>query len=98
MEKKTRGIKVSRKDVGLVLETILEISAKRVTKYLRPDFVISAHRKSFRGKIDDRDKIAEIVVKIGNPNYAEREFIKLAKKAGEPFPIKKLQFKFFTKK
>jgi hypothetical protein len=33
----------------------------------------------------------EIVVTIGKPNYAERKFIELAKKAGEPFPIKKIQ-------
>jgi len=98
MEKSSKGIKVSRKDVGLVMETILSFNLKRVTMYLKPDFVISAQRKCWGGKIDLRDKSVEIVVKIGKPNFAEREFIKLCKKAGEPFPVKKLQFKSFDKK
>jgi len=39
-----------------------------------------------------------MVLTIGRPNYAEREFIKLCKKAGEPFPVKKMQLKFYPKK
>lgn len=98
MEKSSKGIKVSRKDVGLVIETILSFNLKRVTKYLRPDFVISAQRKSWGGKIDLREKSVDIIVKIGRPNFAERKFVALCKKAGEPFLVKKMQFKFFDKK
>jgi hypothetical protein len=37
------------------------------------------------------------VFTIGKPNYEEREFIKKCKKAGEPFPVKKIQVKFYNK-
>jgi hypothetical protein len=33
---------------------------------------------------------------IGIPNYL-REFIRKCKKAGEPFPVKKIQLKFLPK-
>ena len=95
--KKSIGIKVSRKDVGVVIEALLDVNAKRATKYLRPDFVISAQRKCFKGKIDLRDKWVEIIVKIGKPNFAERDFIKKLKQSGEPFPVKKVILKFFKK-
>lgn len=95
METQGKGIKVSRKDVGLVIESLLSFNVKRATKYLRPDFVISAQRKVWGGKPDFRDKSVEVVLKIGRPNFAEKEFIKQCKKAGEPFPVKGVQFKLF---
>ena len=30
----------------------------------------------------------------GKPNFAERAFVKKAVKAGEPFPVRKVQLKF----
>jgi hypothetical protein len=53
---------------------------------------------TFHGKKDSRARTKTFVVTIGRPNYEEREFIKKAKKAGEPFPIKKIQMKFVPKK
>ena len=64
----------------------------RATKYVSENHVITATRKRYGGKILKRNNI-DIVLKIGRPNFAEREFIKLCKKAGEPFPIKKIQIK-----
>lgn len=90
-------IKVARKDIGNVIEVLLTLEAKRATKYLSPDFVISAQRKSWGGKINRKDRTIELVVKIGKPNYTERVFIKMCKKAKEPFPVKKVQVKFFKK-
>lgn len=37
-------------------------------------------------------------VTVGGPNYAERQFIKLCKKAGEPLPVKKVQLTYWKKK
>ena len=37
------------------------------------------------------------LVTIGKPNYAERKFIEKLKQSGEPFPVKKLQLKFYPK-
>lgn len=46
------------------------------------------------GKIYKRDKIIEIIFKVGKPNFKERMFIKQCKKVNEPFPIKKIQIKW----
>lgn len=65
--------------------------AKKATVYISPTETIKATR---RGKVNGRAKTMEILFTIGKPNYKEREFIKKCKKAGEPFPIKKVQLKF----
>lgn len=44
------------------------------------------------------DSNMDLRVTIGRPNYPERKFIKMCKRAGEPFPVKKIQFKFFPAK
>lgn len=65
--------------------------AKRATKYVSPTFTIKATRPH---KPDKRaGGSTTISLTVGRPNYAEREFIKQAKKAGEPFPIKRVLLK-----
>ena len=71
--------------VGLVL-----LGKRRVTKYLSPTLVVKAtafhkDRKGARSRT--------IAVTIGKPNYAERAFISVCDKAGEPFPVAKCQTK-----
>lgn len=66
------------------------LGAKRATKYVSPTLVYKA---TARHRIRRGARTVEMVVTIGKPNYAEREFIKVAKKAGETFPIKKVQIK-----
>ena len=73
---------------------ILSWGAVKATKYISPKLVIKASRKRFNGRVDKRNRIAEILFTIGAPNYAEREYIKKLKKAKEPFPVKKVQLKF----
>lgn len=73
---------------------IISGKAVRATKYLAVDNVISAQRKLYGGKIYKRSNTVDIIFKAGKPNYKEREFIKLCKKSGEIFPIKKIQLKF----
>jgi len=90
-------MKTSRKDIAAVIETLLTVGSHKATKFVAPDHVITATRKCYGGKIDGRDKSIDIVLKIGKPNYAEREFIKKCKQAKEPFPVKKIQLKFFKK-
>lgn len=68
--------------------------AVKATKYLSPKLVIKATRKRFKGKVVKRSRIAEILFTVGAPNFAEREFIKAAKKAKEPFPVRKIQMRF----
>jgi hypothetical protein len=76
---------------------ILEGGAYKATKYISDKLTVKATRKLFKcnnRKIDNRSMIAEIIFTVGRPNYEEREFIRKAKKAGEPFSIKKIQLKY----
>ena len=73
---------------------ILKLGAYKATKYISEKLTIKATRKLFKGKVDKRSRIAEIVFTIGAPNYAEREFIKKAKKTNMSFPINEIQMRF----
>ncbi len=85
---------MSDSEIGRVVNTVLEIkNVRQAVKYYSPTEVLCVTRKLFRGKIDRRDNI-DLVVKIGKPNFEQRAFIKKCKKAGEPFPIKKIQIKY----
>lgn len=80
---------------GNILAVAREIFSNRhiyrATKFVTPNYVIKATR---RHKHNGRDTRWEVVLTIGAPNYLEQKFIKLAQKAGEPFPIKKVELKF----
>lgn len=78
-----------RKYVGDVTECVFYGGCNKATKYVSPSETIKA---TLRGK-RDRSKHIEILLSLGPPNYLEREFIKKAKKVGEPFPVKKIQLK-----
>lgn len=73
---------------------LMEVGAKKATKYLSPKEVVKA---TFQGKRRKSDWNKTILITFGRPNYEERQFIKDCKKAGEPFPVKKIQFKFSAK-
>lgn len=78
---------------------IQNLTVRRVTKYVAPNLVISMSARIYksdkkRKKRDVKSSRSEFVIKIGSPNYLERKFIKVAKKANEEFPIKKLQLKY----
>ena len=75
---------------------IIDGGAIKATKYISPNETAKATRRTYKayaGKIR-RGTPTEILFTIGRPNYEEREFIKKCKKAGEPFPVKKIQVKF----
>ena len=76
-----------------MVEEILIGGAYKATKYLSDKLTVKATRKRYKGKLRKGGNV-DIVLTIGKPNYLEREFIKKAKKAGEPFPIKKVQVKY----
>ena len=71
--------------------------AKTATKYLDEKTVV---RATWRNKVYSRKSVLrkEMVVTFGAPNYLERRFILACKKAGEPFPVKKIQFRFYPTK
>lgn len=74
-------------DIDRVVVAVLG-GYKRAVKYVSDKHTIKATR---RGRLDKRGRAIEVLVTIGKPNYAERLFIKDCKKAGEPFPVKKVQ-------
>jgi hypothetical protein len=84
---------VSPKVIGQCVRMLLEQRARKVTAYLSPTLTVKASRRLFGKRIDNRSTRADIILTIGAPNYEERKFIALCKKAGEPFPVKKLQIK-----
>jgi hypothetical protein len=80
---------VSRAIVKVINALVAVHTSRRATYILSPKLTVCAAR---RHKHDGRATRAEFVLTIGAPNYQSRQLIKLAKRAGEPFPIKKLQF------
>ena len=80
-----------KKIYGQLAYLVMEDGYKRATKYISESLTVKCTSRSNAGK----QLIA--VITEGKPNYAERQFIKLAKKAGEKFPIKKIQLKLYKK-
>ena len=86
---------INLRHVGSVVQLLLSANARRATKYLSTGKVISAARPVYDWKLPRKNASREgIVLKLGAPNYEEREFIKRCKKAGEPFPVRKIQLKY----
>jgi hypothetical protein len=95
---KAKDTIVLNKTVTEVLAVLLSEGAHRATKYLNPRYIVRATRKIYRGKVEKNPKSISIELSFGVPNYKERMFIKLAVKAKEPFPIKKVQVQMPPKK
>lgn len=79
--------------IDRVVDALLATDAHKATKFVSEKHVVRATRRLFGGKILKRGSI-DIVLTIGPPNYAERQFIKQLRKVGEPLPLKKIQLKF----
>lgn len=67
---------------------------KRATIFLSPKSTV----KITRQRRDKRANHHTFLITIGAPNWHERQRIKTFKKAGEPFPIKKVQLTHYPKK
>lgn len=88
-------MKVSRDAVARVVMSVLECpDLRRATLYLDDKTTVKATRQS---RYDARYGAETILVTVGTPNYAERKFIRLCRKAGEPLPVRKIQLKWWPK-
>ncbi len=67
---------------------------RRATAYLSEKSTV----KITRQRRDKRSSHHTYLLTIGAPNYREREFIKACKKAGERFPVKKIQLQHYQAK
>lgn len=86
-------MKVPRSAVRQVVESMLECTGiRKATKYLDANTTVKCTRQR---PYDSRDRQETLLLTIGKPNYAERKFIKLCQKAGDPFPVRKVQFQFY---
>jgi hypothetical protein len=92
-------MKIPRNAIAAVVEICmgagLHEPARSATKYLAPDFCVKATRVL---RPDKRSKSASVVLTWGKPNYEGRKFVKKCQKSGEPFPIKKIQIKWYPEK
>ena len=84
-------MKVPLNAITSVIDGLLRTGAHTATKYLAENQIVRATRKMYSGR-PSRSKV-EIVLQIAKPNFLERKFVKLCKKAGEPFPVQNIQYK-----
>lgn len=81
---------------GLVCSALVDMEgAKTAIKIINEKTIVKA---TYRFKPSNRHTREEMVVTMGAPDYLTAQFIKRCKKAGEPFPIKKIQFRAWPKK
>lgn len=88
-------MKINRTDVARVVEAVLEGGARQATVYRATDMVV---RATAIRKLDARYRSVSVMLTIGRPNYRERKFIKECVKAGEPFPVRKVQLRWYPAK
>jgi len=77
-----------------LLAVMADTSVRRATQYFAPNLTAKLTRQRRFGR---RDRQSTFLLTIGRPNYAERKFIAACQKAGESFPVKKIQVKQWAK-
>ena len=90
-------MKLARRWFNQVVEALLETGAAQAVKYVSVNETIQATRIRYGGWVRRRAPI-EIRVTVGRPNYLARRFIKACRRAGEPFPVKRIQLRYPVKK
>ena len=83
---------VDEERLGYLVKSVLSGGCSKATAYISETLVAKAKRKMFGGKVRANDRIAEISVTVGAPNYAERKYIKGLHKAVE-FPFYRLKLR-----
>jgi len=84
------------KKIGRCVSDVLTIkNVRRATAYIAEKRTVKA---TLQRRIDKRARSATVLVTVGAPNFLERRFIRLCKKAGMAFPLNHIQWKFWPKK
>lgn len=78
-----------------VCNALVNSKAKTATKYLDEKTVVHA---TWHFKPSARNTRETVILTFGAPNYLDRIFITKCKKAGEPFPVKKIQLRAYPAK
>jgi hypothetical protein len=83
------------KAIVSVVEALNDRKCYFAAKFLSEKMVVRGTRPRLQGgKLPAKGSNLHISLVIGRPNFAQRLFIKACKKAGEPFPVKRVQLKF----
>lgn len=82
----------SGKAITKAIDALVATKSHSATVYISEAATVRVTRLRYRGRRFDHRKL-EVRLTIGRPNHAARKFIRLAKAAGEPFPIRKVQLK-----
>ena len=91
-------LKALQKPYVDVFKAILAVNVIKATKYISPKLIIRLTKKRAGKKMPHFNENISCTLTIGRPNFLEKEFIKLCKEAGEPFPVKKVQLKLYNPK
>ena len=91
----TDAPKLARCSLSKAVESLLEVGARSATVVQHPKLTVTATR---RHRPNRRAPYTTILLTIGRPNFRWRKFIKDCQKAGEPFPVKKVQLTFYPKR
>lgn len=79
---------IDPKVFATVLGALINSDAKTAVKYLTPKLCVKA---TWHNKPSGRNRLESAVVTFGAPGYRQQKFIDACVKAGEPFPVKKVQ-------
>lgn len=71
------------------IAALQQSNAHTATVFLSDRRTVTATRLRYRGRPDRHTFEARLT--IGRPNYRGRQFIRLAQRAGERFPIRRVQ-------
>ena len=78
-----------------VIQALITSGCNTAIQYIDAKTVVKA---TWKHKPDGRNRSETIMLSFGAPAYREALFIKSCVKAGEPFPVKKIQFRAYPKK
>ena len=81
--------------LGELLSAMADREVRTATAYRSPTFTMRLSRVH---RATGRSRSRTFCLTTGQPNFEARIFIKKAIKAHEPFPVKKIQLKFWPKK
>lgn len=92
----TINFDAEQKKIGECVSDVLNVrNVRKATAYISERRVIKATAQCRANK---RSKSVTILVTVGKPNFVERRFIRLCKKAGMVFPLRQIQWRFWTEK
>ena len=82
--------------IAKATNALLAAKAKTATLYVSEKQTVRISRRMFGtpGRRKFSPRTVDLVVTVGRPNHQAREFIRRARQAGEPFPVKRVQLQF----